>query len=273
MGILVDSALAAFHAGHRIQVRRRGYDNRWLMQTGLFIRGYAVLVLSLLILTAQAACQHFTPPDYKPGEPPSYDGMGAFGPLNNTMTLDCLRYVGNIKNGRRSMALLKDDHGRQYTLKVGDYVGEKSGSLIEIHDDYLLIKQTVAQGDEWVSRLVRLKRFQTKPADESHRRRQVLSELLDALQARDGQRILDIYVSEQRDKAGAYLAQPDGFILLQQYYLPLKQYRVQDEKRLGDDSWELVYRSPDTGSRRHKLILRRDPDRYRIVHDEAFGVI
>ena len=116
-----------------------------------------VLFLFVMPWSAFAGCEHFSSPPYKEGEPPQFDGPGAFGPLHNTLTLDCLRYIGSIKSAKRKLVLVVDDKGKQYTLRVGDYIGENSGTLKSVTDDFLVIEQIVYRGDNLLSQTVKLK--------------------------------------------------------------------------------------------------------------------
>ncbi len=246
-----------------------------MMKRGL--KGASLLVLLGTSLNLQAACQHFSAPEIKPGNPPTYDGMGAFGPLHNTLSLDCLRYLGQIEAGKRQAALVEDDKGNHYTLRVGSYLGENNGVLRAIFPDRLLIEQNVVQGEQQVSREVALLRTQKKGQknriSESALRRQVLSDLLFALVMKDKKQLLNLYVPTERKKAAQYLAEPGGLALLQQYYGVLNNSLLDTEKKLGEGRWELTYLVGGKTPRRFRFVLQRDRDRYRIVKAEQFTVM
>lgn len=103
---------------------------------------------------------------------PDHDGPGAFGPLHNTLTLGCLRYVAHevgtqgsenaastygdsedesVTTLDASHAVLLDERNECYRLRVGDYVGERHGRIDSIDAQRLVIVQVrqTPEGD-WV---------------------------------------------------------------------------------------------------------------------------
>jgi len=108
-------------------------------------------VIGLLLCTAavahaaSAACMRVVPD--KPGTPPYFDGPGSFGPLNNTVNLDCLTFAGTVEGANGPVAVLKDENGVVYRVKIGDYVGENSGYVAEISPARIKIIQLVRGPD------------------------------------------------------------------------------------------------------------------------------
>lgn len=80
---------------------------------------------------------------------PGFDGPGSFGELHNTVTLDCLKYVGSIHKEEAEHVLIKDEQGKVHTLRLGSYIGENSGVIAKIEHDVITIEQTVYHNDEW----------------------------------------------------------------------------------------------------------------------------
>lgn len=69
-------------------------------------------------------------------ESPPQKGMAGYrGPLNNTLTLSCLNYIGSEKQGDETFFKLRDESGKTYHVKWGDYVGERSGIVRELYGD------------------------------------------------------------------------------------------------------------------------------------------
>jgi hypothetical protein len=100
---------------------------RWVLAT----------VACSLALGAEAECTRFK----REQVPAGFDGPGSWGPLNNTLTLDCLTYAGSIVRDRIEYVLIRDEKGGVYRLKVGDFMGEKSGHIIKIDESFIYIEQ------------------------------------------------------------------------------------------------------------------------------------
>ncbi len=96
------------------------------------------LLMGFALATAgNAECVRF-----KPGhEALGFDGPGSWGPLHNTVTLDCLQYTGSIYRDGIEQVLIKDETGTIYRMKVGDFMGEKTGRIIKIDDRYIYVEQ------------------------------------------------------------------------------------------------------------------------------------
>jgi len=102
-----------------------------------------------LILASTAAtcqCRHF---DEKL-PPGTIDDRDFLHPLG-LMTLDCLKFRGIAKHGKKLIALLQDDRGKSYRVSRGEPIGENDGRLDEITPSRLTITQLVPDGDGgWV---------------------------------------------------------------------------------------------------------------------------
>ncbi len=82
------------------------------------------VVLAALPLAAAAECS----------QPPA---AGAVAPV-------CLRLVAVLTMGERSKALLRDEHGMNRQVSVGDSVAEYAGRVVRITDTEVVIEQGVA---------------------------------------------------------------------------------------------------------------------------------
>jgi len=98
---------------------------------------------SLVPASALSRCVR-TVPDAQPGRSaPQLDGPGSFGALQDTVTLDCLTYVGSIQKDGIEHVLIKDERGTVHVMRVGDYMGEQTGIIKKIDADFILINQRV----------------------------------------------------------------------------------------------------------------------------------
>ena len=67
---------------------------------------------------------------------PPQEGMAGYhGPLNNTLTLSCLNYLGSRKEGEEILFMLRDEQGKIHTLQYGDFIGERNGIIRDIHGE------------------------------------------------------------------------------------------------------------------------------------------
>ena len=104
-------------------------------------------IISLLVLHPGilfAECQHF-PTGSEIG---ADDGAGTYGPLDATMTVDCLSMISTYQLNGRRFAILVDDQGESYYVTEGDYIGRDSGSIKEITPDtiYYYYYYTIGDG-------------------------------------------------------------------------------------------------------------------------------
>ncbi len=101
------------------------------------MRWLIALVACFVALGAKAECTRFKIELV----PSGFDGPGSWGPLHNTLTLDCLTYVGSMVRDHSEYVLIRDEKGAIYRLRVGDFMGEKSGHITKIDESYIYIEQ------------------------------------------------------------------------------------------------------------------------------------
>lgn len=91
-----------------------------------------------------------------------FDGPGSFGKLQDTVTLDCLKYVGSI--GRRGIeqVLIKDETGHVHRMKIGDYMGENTGVITKIDQNAIYIRQIIQRNDKYEEVLVKFSKNSSK---------------------------------------------------------------------------------------------------------------
>jgi hypothetical protein len=106
-------------------------------------KGAAIIVFSMLSISAGAECVRWKPLPKLPNAAPEFDGPGSFGKLQDTVTLGCLQYVGSIQKKNVEHVLIKDETGTIHTLRAGDYMGENSGIISKIDQDTIHITQLV----------------------------------------------------------------------------------------------------------------------------------
>ena len=115
------------------------------------LRDFLTICAGLLFASVSfAECVHYRPPPV-----PDPDGPGSWGELQDTLTLDCLKYVGSITVQGEENVLIRDDRGKVHQLKVGDFMGENTGQIIEIDDTAIYLSQAVAQDGAWVEVIVK----------------------------------------------------------------------------------------------------------------------
>jgi Tfp pilus assembly protein PilP len=88
-----------------------------------------------------------------PEEPnlPNPDGPGAFGPLHNTLTLECLRFITTEKRKAGLVAVLVDETGKEFKVQAGEYVGENSGRISKIEPNRITVVQLVKDpSGDWI---------------------------------------------------------------------------------------------------------------------------
>jgi Pilus assembly protein, PilP len=89
-----------------------------------------------------------------PNETPAMDGPGSFGPLQDTVTLDCLTFIRSIQKGDTEYAVVADERGATYEVKVGSYMGENTGLILKMDRDFIYLRQMVPKGDGWEERMI-----------------------------------------------------------------------------------------------------------------------
>ena len=114
----------------------------------------AVFIVCLCSVSSSvtAECLRYTP---KLDAPPDLDGPGSFGELQDTVTLDCLKYIGIAKKSGRDYVLIKDDRGKIHELRRGSYMGENTGIIKNFDRHAIYIEQMVNRNGEWVPVMVK----------------------------------------------------------------------------------------------------------------------
>jgi hypothetical protein len=116
------------------------------------LRVAILLCAGCFAAAGSAACVRYVP---DPKQPPGFDGPGSFGKLQDTVTLDCLAYVGSIGQAGAEQVLIRDDRGEVHRLRVGDYMGENSGVIRKIDADAIYIEQVLPDGNATKTRTVK----------------------------------------------------------------------------------------------------------------------
>jgi Tfp pilus assembly protein PilP len=98
---------------------------------------------------------------------PQFDGPGSFGELQDTVTLDCLSYVGSIQKDSHELVLIRDERGVVHRLRVGDYMGENTGVIARIDRDAIYIEQRISRNGEVETVTVRFPKGPVQKAPES----------------------------------------------------------------------------------------------------------
>jgi len=123
------------------------------MRTNSISRFASVLALAALCFLSvgvDAECVRWKkPPPRSPSIPPDIDGPGSFGELQDTVTLDCLKYVGSIQKKGAEHVLIKDERGKVHVLGRRSYMGENSGVISRIDAEFIYISQLVKRNDQW----------------------------------------------------------------------------------------------------------------------------
>lgn len=116
------------------------------------MRLFLVIAMCALSYTVAAECVRYKPPPK--GTPPDPDGPGSWGELQDTVTLDCLRYVGSIEWNGKEHVLIRDERGKLHKLQLGDFMGENTGRIVKIDAAAIYVEQIVKRNDEWQPVLV-----------------------------------------------------------------------------------------------------------------------
>ena len=86
------------------------------------------------------------------------DGPGSRGLLQDTMTLDCLTFLGIETRDGVTVAQIRDDQGRIFDIQLGDYIGENTGQVVKIEPHAIYVEQIIQSDDKrWlqVERILR----------------------------------------------------------------------------------------------------------------------
>jgi hypothetical protein len=117
------------------------------------MRALFLVVMCALPPSVSAECVRYEP--LPEGKPLGFDGPGSWGELQDTVTLDCLSYVGSIERNGEEYVLIEDEQGKVHELRNGDYMGENTGFIVEIGADVIYVLQLVKRNDDWRPLLVR----------------------------------------------------------------------------------------------------------------------
>jgi type IV pilus assembly protein PilP len=105
------------------------------------------------------------PDPFKPRKAVSDSGKSEQGKLQpdfkrpkealESFPLENLKYVGALKKGTQTTALMSAPDSQVYQVKVGNYVGQNFGVITRITPDEILVKEVVQDvSGDWVERQV-----------------------------------------------------------------------------------------------------------------------
>ena len=105
----------------------------------------ALVLISFFLLSGacMAECRHF-PTDVVGID----DGPGSYGPLDATMTLDCLELIEVGQIYGRYYGIIRDDRGTEHWVKIGTYIGV-GGVILGITHDKLIIELPIEESGQW----------------------------------------------------------------------------------------------------------------------------
>ena len=124
------------------------------------MRALLLFLICACSAAAQAECVRWKPESRPANAAPELDGPGSFGPLQDTVTLDCLTYVGSIQKGGVEHVLIRDERGTVHTLRRGSHMGENTGIIDRIEADAIYIKQFVRRNGKSEEVIVRFPKRQ-----------------------------------------------------------------------------------------------------------------
>ncbi|MDP1667254.1 MAG: pilus assembly protein PilP [Methylobacter sp.] len=113
------------------------------------------IVMFVFMAVAYGACVRYDT-TAKPLNAPEFDGPGSFDQLQDTVTLDCLTYVGSIRKDSKEYVLIKDERDIVHQLSVGDYMGENTGMIMKISDDVIYIEQNIRRNGKREPAIIKL---------------------------------------------------------------------------------------------------------------------
>lgn len=119
------------------------------------MRALLLVLICAFPMAACAECRRYEPAPKPANAAPELDGPGSFGQLQDTVTLDCLTYVGSIRKGGTGHVLIRDERGTIHNLRRGSYMGENSGVIERIDDEAIYIRQLVSRDGRREEVLVR----------------------------------------------------------------------------------------------------------------------
>jgi hypothetical protein len=124
------------------------------MVNRLFVMLTLCVLMQIASTVASAKCERLKLPTRLPNTAPSLDGPVAFGPLQDTVTLDCLTYVGSKQINGKEHVQIRDERGTVHLLQRGGFMGENTGMITSIDKDNIYVKQVVNKKGEWVEETI-----------------------------------------------------------------------------------------------------------------------
>jgi hypothetical protein len=109
----------------------------------------ALTGLCIVSMTADAECVRLKLAPRPPNVHPDFDGPGSFGELQDTVTLDCLKYVGSVQKNGIEHVLIRDEKGKVHVLRPGNFMGENTGVITKIDHNTIYIRQLVPRNGDW----------------------------------------------------------------------------------------------------------------------------
>jgi type IV pilus assembly protein PilP len=67
--------------------------------------------------------------------------------------LDDLKFVGVIKEGQRTWALIQEPNGFIFRVHIGNYIGQNFGKIIDIKEKMIKLEETVKISNKWKKRV------------------------------------------------------------------------------------------------------------------------
>ncbi len=80
--------------------------------------------------------------------------------------LDALKFVGILKQGNLIWALIAQPERLVSRVKLGDYMGQNYGQVIDIKDKTILLEETVQTAGKWEKKKIKFDLW-TQPAEKS----------------------------------------------------------------------------------------------------------
>src|SRR5262245_20237668 len=110
------------------------------------MRSLALAALLLALSTAAMAdeCMRLVPDK----RPPGTGGPGSSGPLQDLLTLGCLRFVDVTREDDKVYATLIDERGASHRVMPGSMVGENNGRITEITEARITLIQLIRGADK-----------------------------------------------------------------------------------------------------------------------------
>ena len=96
------------------------------------------------VIVRQAPAKGLAPDGHKAG-------------LLETMPLDSLVYMGSIEKRGRRVALVRSSDGKVHQVRIGSYLGQNHGKVVEFNPQQITLQELVADGlGGWQTRTARI---------------------------------------------------------------------------------------------------------------------